>query len=71
MTSYCKKIFSVPYLWNISICVGVARGVVAQSWETGQDEVDSADLQSHAAQQHSVISSERSAAEQRTQDMEW
>lgn len=60
----------VPYLRNVSICVGVARGVVAQSWQTGQDEVDGADLESHAAQQHTVVSSERSAAEESAQDME-
>lgn len=44
--------------------------MVAQSWEAGQDEVDSADLQSHAAQQHAVVGGERSAAEQRAQDVE-
>lgn len=60
----------VPYLRNIGVCVGVARGVVAQSGETGQDEVDGADLQSHAAQQHAVVGRERRAAEERAQDVE-
>lgn len=59
------------YLRDTGAGVRVARGMVTESWETGQDEMDGTDLQSHSAQQHTVISGQRSAAEQGSQDMKW
>lgn len=59
-----------PYLGHISAGVGVARGVMAEGWQTGQDEVDGSNLQSHAAEQNAVVSGQRSAAEQRSQHVE-
>lgn len=59
-----------PHLRGTGAGVGVAWGVVAESRQAGQDEVDGPDLQSHAAQQHAVVGGERSAAEQRSQDVE-
>ncbi len=66
----CARVRCGPYLRHTGAGVGVAGGVVAESWQTGQDEVDGADLQSHAAQQHAIISGQRSAAEQSSQDVE-
>lgn len=37
------------YLRHTGAGVGVAGGMVAESRKTGQDEVDGADFQSHAA----------------------
>lgn len=39
----------VPYLRYTRAGIWVARGVVAKSWKTGQNEVDGTDLQRHAA----------------------
>lgn len=60
----------VRYLRHAAAGVGVAWCVVAQGRQAGQDEVDGADLQSHAAQQHAVVGGERRAAEQSSQHVE-
>lgn len=44
--------------------------MVAQGRETSQDEMDGADLQRHPAEQHSVVSGQRGAAEQAAQHVE-
>lgn len=59
------------YLGDTSVGIGVTRGMVAESRQTGQDEVDGTNLQSHAAEQHTVVGSQWSAAEQCSQDVEW
>lgn len=60
----------VCYLWHTAAGVGVAWCVVAEGRQAGQDEVDGANLQSHAAQQHAVVGGQRRAAEQSSQHME-
>lgn len=60
----------VHYLRHAAASVGVARCVVAQRRQAGQNEVDGADLQGHAAQQHAVVCGQRRAAEQRPQHVE-
>lgn len=58
------------YLRHTAAGVGVAGCVVAEGRQAGQDEVDGADLQSHAAQQHAVVGGQRRAAEQSSQHVE-
>lgn len=60
----------VRYLRRAAAGVGVARGVVAQGRQAGQDEVDGADLQRHAAQQDAIVGGQRRAAEKRSQHVE-
>lgn len=58
------------YLRHAVAGVRVAGCVVAEGREAGQNQVDGADLQSHAAKQDAVVSGQRCAAEQSSQDVE-
>ena len=60
----------LPYLGGVGAGVGDARGVVAEGRQTGQDEVDSPDLQGHASEQDAVVCGERRGAEQRPEHVE-
>lgn len=68
--SQLENIVCVRYLRHTAAGVGVAGCVVAEGRQAGQDEVDGADLQSHAAQQHAVVGGQRRAAEQSSQHVE-
>lgn len=66
LTEYHYNCVRRPYLRDTGAGIGVAWSMVAKSWQTGQDEVNGTNLQSHAAQENTIVSGQRSAAEQRT-----
>lgn len=57
-------------LAGVGAAAGHSGSVVAEGRQTGQDEVDGADLESHTSQQQPVVGGERSGTEQGPEHVE-